>query len=252
MTTRTQIFLLRLTLWAFVTASVFSVFGFSFPFRVWVLTICVIPWFLPINSTSRVAIAILLLCGIVFSAPAFLGRVWPHLGVQSDRANIRTVVQDGLFEYRRDYGVFPVSLAELSSESQMRLPPSCLAIRDDHGQCDLSQEGYFAFLFRRRQENRVAKPLWDQFSGEGRYLFVRPDLAAPDNAVLLMTRPGVLYGNAVNVAYVDGNIETFEYGSWMRNTRIQAFLREYQDRQRSRSSAVPGQIDVGVLAELTS
>lgn len=223
-------------LWAVVSAVAFGIFGLTQPV-LWVFAaVGLSPLLLRTKWIFRIAAAVLLLGVLLTIPPLVLGRTWPNLGVQADRTNVRTVVQEGLFEYRRIKGVFPVSLAELSSDSQVRLPQACLAVRDDHEKCDLSQEGYLAFLFRRWRENRDARPLWAQFSGEGRYLFVRPDPAASENAVLLMTRPGLLYGNAVNVVYVGGTIETFERGSWMRNSKVQTFLREYSERQKARTS----------------
>lgn len=235
-------FALRLVaLWitAFVVA--FLVFGLSGFVLFLFLIFSLFPLLLRIRWIYRITAVFPLFIVLIMVPPLLFDRVSPSLRVRSDRTNLRTVVQEGVIRYRHLKMEFPASLADLSSDSQVRLPSACLTVRDDHEKCDLSQEGYLAFLFRRWRENRDAKPLWEQFSGDRCYLFVRPEPAASEDAVLLMTRPGLLYGNAVNVAYVDGTIETFEHGRWMRNSKVQTFLREYQERRKAQTSTGPSQ-----------
>lgn len=86
-------------------------------------------------------------------------------------------------------------------------------------------EGPFRLWGREPYPGRVREiHRWREVD-DGDYLYIPPPDNPAPKAIMLMTRPGLLYRNTINIGYVDGTVETVDAQIWQERTDVQSFLR---------------------------
>ena len=201
------------------------------PYMIWGKS-NVLVYLLPASALALLFLVKSRLVAAVLAFAAFLGAlavifaIPKHPGGYSrigmDRTVIERAYRDYVMSFRQTRGAFPSRLSVLS-----KLDADCwrsFVSPGGFGVLDTSHEGILSFWLRRAQ----ARAIYETRDLDNcAYVYLKPETDAAD-LIVIATRPMVLYGNAINVCYASGRVETFYDGTWEQNQAIVAFFRSWE------------------------
>lgn len=164
--------------------------------------------------------------GVVVLVTVVLALLLPALAAinvrrHTDSGNVRQISL-GLQFYRDEDGVYPDRLSQLGkvmkSTKAFTSPPA--------EEPDWFAIGPLRMWFHRYDPGPV-RPIrqWSEVD-DGDYLYRKPSTNALPDTIVLMTRPGLLYRNGVNIGYFDGHIIFTGEQEWKSRRDVLEFLKD--------------------------
>jgi hypothetical protein len=158
-----------------------------------------------------------------------LGMVFPPIGAAgpkaravNDLSNIKQI-GFGVLMYRDTHNTFPVRLSQLQNEisdlKRFASPRGAGTINP------WRQSPLHVWLTQSYPGPVKEIKSWSEVDGAD-YLYRKPPTDATDNTIMLMTRPGLLDNNWVNVGFVDNHVETLKADVWKHRADVTEFLKQ--------------------------
>ena len=151
------------------------------------------------------------------------GRYRPKTKVVVDAVNVKNIIRH-VEAYRSIRGAFPARLSQLS-EMGGQTPPSYFASPRGGGELDPAEGPLWLLIREPYPGPRCKISNWSEVD-DGDYLYLRPLNDAPAGTIIVITRPGLLYKNALNVGYLSGEVMTLSRMVWKNDAEVLRVLRE--------------------------
>lgn len=167
----------------------------------------------------------------------FSGGINPKSTLIEDKCNLiqdlRTVI-----EFKEDQGDFPEHFSTLLNNDYLDTPKGWQGLLNSRRfsfRDYQPYEGPFPDVFSNSPHIRpplrqILVPFDVDVNCD--YLYLRPLPNHSPKAIVMMTRPGVLYRNKVHVGYIDGEVELLDTGVWQNRKDVIGFLNRWVKYQK--------------------